>query len=383
MIFDAESFSSRHIGPDSNERDQMLKAVGAPTLDALMDEAIPPRIRLSKPLNLAGGASEAEYLTSLREIASKNQVFKSYLGLGYYDCVTPSVILRNVLENPGWYTPYTPYQAEIAQGRLEALINFQTMVADLTGMDIANASLLDEATAAAEAMTMLHRVSKSNASKFFVSDSCFPQTIDVLKTRAEPLGIELVIGDRRTAQFDSTFFGAMAQTPDEAGLVHDLSDFVARAKKAGVLTAIGSDLLALVMLTPPDADEAFGNGLRRPARGIFRHQTGSRAPGAGANHRRQRGCARQHGVSHGAGDAGAAYPAREGDFEHLHGAGAAGQHRGTVRGVSRAERLDGDRAAGARVREITGARTGKSRRRAAQRILLRHAAAGTACGGDR
>ncbi|HLW76955.1 MAG TPA: hypothetical protein VKS01_08210, partial [Bryobacteraceae bacterium] len=262
MIFDAEAFSTRHIGPDPTERDEMLKAVGAASLDALMDEAIPARIRLAKPLNLARGVSEAEYLGGLRELAGKNQLFKSYIGLGYYDCVTPSVILRNVLENPGWYTPYTPYQAEIAQGRLEGLLNFQTMVSDLTGMEIANASLLDEATAAAEAMTMLHRVAKSDAMKFFVADSCFPQTIDVLKTRAEPLGIELAIGDHRTVQFDASFFGAMAQTPDEAGLIHDLSDFCARAKRAGVLTAIGSDLLALVMLKPVEADVMFGNSQR-------------------------------------------------------------------------------------------------------------------------
>src|ERR1700722_3566079 len=179
MIFDSESFQSRHIGPDTNERDEMLQAIGASSLDALIDETIPARIRLKKPLDLPAGHSEYEYLTGLREIAGRNQLFKSYLGLGYSDCATPSVILRNVLENPGWYTPYTPYQAEIAQGRLEGLLNFQTMVRDLTAMEGANASLLDEATAAAEAMTMLHRVNSKSA-KFFVVDSCFPQTIDVL-----------------------------------------------------------------------------------------------------------------------------------------------------------------------------------------------------------
>ncbi len=190
---------------------------------------------------------------------------KSYLGLGYSDCVTPSVILRNVLENPGWYTPYTPYQAEIAQGRLEGLLNFQTMVRDLTGMEVANASLLDEATAAAEAMTLLHRVSKSNASKFFVADSCFPQTIDVLRARAEPLGLELVIGDWKSAQFDASFFGALVQTPDESGAVHDLREFIASANRAGVMVAVGSDLLSLALLTPPGemgADVVFGNSQR-------------------------------------------------------------------------------------------------------------------------
>src|SRR5580700_2903695 len=169
MIFDPESFQSRHIGPDTIERDQMLKAIGARSLDELMDQAIPSRIRLGHPLNVPSGQSEYDYLTGLREVAAGNQLFKSYIGLGYYDCVTPSVILRNVLENPGWYTPYPPYQAEIAQGRLEGLLNFQTMVTDLTGMEVTNASLLDEATAAAEAMTLMHRVAKTSATRFFVS----------------------------------------------------------------------------------------------------------------------------------------------------------------------------------------------------------------------
>src|SRR5437773_4924811 len=193
MVFDFESFKSRHIGPDAEETAAMLKVVGASSLDALIDEAIPARIRLPKPLNLLEGQSEYQFLKELRHAASRNQVCRSFIGLGYYDTITPSVILRNVLENPGWYTPYTPYQAEIAQGRLEALLNFQTMVRDLTGMEIANASLLDEATAAGEAMTMLHRVQSKRiergaAPQFFVADSCFPQTIEVLKARAEPIG---------------------------------------------------------------------------------------------------------------------------------------------------------------------------------------------------
>src|SRR5258706_15423978 len=201
MLFDFETFQSRHIGPDTTERDAMLKVAGARSLDALIDETIPPRIRLPRPLNLPEGQSEHEFLRDLRQVAARNEIFKSYLGLGYSDCITPSVILRNVLENPGWYTPYTPYQAEMAQGRLEAMLNFQTVIRDLTGMEVANASLLDEATAAAEAMTLLHRVQSKSAtlSKFFVADSCFPQTIDVVRARAEPLGIELVIGDWRTA----------------------------------------------------------------------------------------------------------------------------------------------------------------------------------------
>ena len=267
----SDSFQSRHIGPDAAERDAMLKVVGAASLDALIDEAIPPRIRLKQAPELPDAESEYEFLRNLRKTAAKNQVFRSYIGLGYYGTVTPSVILRNVLENPGWYTPYTPYQAEIAQGRLESLLNFQTMVRDLTGMEVANASLLDEATAAAEAMTMLHRVQTKRiggiggAPQFFVADSVYPQTLDVLKARAEPLGIELVVGDFKSVQFSDRMFGALVQTPDETGCVHDLRDVVARAKRAGVTVAVGTDLLACVMLTPPGeigADVVYGNSQR-------------------------------------------------------------------------------------------------------------------------
>jgi glycine dehydrogenase len=262
-----ESFASRHIGPDLAECDAMLKAVGASSLDALINEAIPASIRLERPLAVPDGISEYEYLRGLRDVAARNQIFKSYLGLGYSDCVTPSVILRNVLENPGWYTPYTPYQAEVAQGRLESLLNFQTMVRDLTGMEVANASLLDEATAAAEAMTMLHRVharAGSGTDRFFVADSCFPQTIDVLRARAEPLGIELVIGDWRRANLEGDF-GALVQTPDEAGMVHDFSEFIAEAKRNGTMVAVASDLLSLTLLKPPGemgADVVLGNSQR-------------------------------------------------------------------------------------------------------------------------
>jgi len=273
-MFEFERFQSRHIGPDADQRDVMLKAVGASSLDALMDEAIPARIRLRKPLNLPDGESEHEFLRDLRRTASRNQIFRSFLGLGYHDCITPSVILRNVLENPGWYTPYTPYQAEIAQGRLEALLNFQTMVRDLTGMEIANASLLDEATAAAEAMTMLARVqakridATSGAPQLLVSDSCHAQTLDVVRGRAIPLGIEVIVfsgGELDTVAFGDRVFGALVQTPDEAGRVHDLRAFIGRAKQTGVLVAVGSDLLSLVLLTPPGemgADIVYGNSQR-------------------------------------------------------------------------------------------------------------------------
>jgi glycine dehydrogenase len=269
--FDPDAFASRHIGPDEADTRAMLEAVGAPSLDALIDQAIPARIRLDRPLDLPAGISEHRFHRDLRQIAANNRVFKSYIGLGYYDCVTPAVILRNVLENPGWYTPYTPYQAEIAQGRLEALLNFQTMVRDLAGMEVATASLLDEATAAAEAMTMLARIqakridSQAGAPQFFVAGSCFPQTIEVLRSRAEPLGIELLVGDAARVEFGDRVFGALVQTPDEAGVVHDLRDFIARARRQGILVAVASDLLSLVLLAPPGelgADIVLGNSQR-------------------------------------------------------------------------------------------------------------------------
>jgi len=249
----------------------MLAVIGAPSLDGLIDEAVPARIRLDRPLDVPEGQTEYDFLRDLRAIAARNRIFRSFIGLGYHDTITPSVILRNVLENPGWYTPYTPYQAEIAQGRLESLLNFQTMVRDLTGMDVANASLLDEATAAGEAMAMLHRIqakrpeAADGEGQCFVADSCFPQTIDVLRTRAEPLGIELVIGDLRTAAFDDRMFGAIVQSPDEAGTVHDLRDFIRRAQASGVMVAVGTDLLSCALLTPPGemgADIVFGNSQR-------------------------------------------------------------------------------------------------------------------------
>ncbi|MEP7310086.1 MAG: aminomethyl-transferring glycine dehydrogenase [Acidobacteriota bacterium] len=264
-------FESRHIGPDPVERDAMLAIVGAPSLDALVDETIPSAIRLKSPLDLPGGLSEHQYLADLERLASRNRVCKSYIGMGYYDCVTPSVIVRNVLENPAWYTPYTPYQAEVAQGRLEALFNFQTMVRDLTGMEIANASLLDEATAAGEAMAMLQRVQAKRpgqaqgAPQCFVADSCFPQTIDVLRGRAEPLGIELVVASLTSARFDAQTFAAIVQTPDEAGRVHDLRDFISSARAQGVLVAVATDLLSLTLLVPPGemgADVVFGSAQR-------------------------------------------------------------------------------------------------------------------------
>ena len=212
-----DTFINRHIGSSEAETTEMLKAIGVDTIETLIQQTVPAAIRLQKPLDIPAAKTEFEFLTEFKKLASKNKIYKSYIGQGYYNTITPTVILRNILENPGWYTAYTPYQAEIAQGRLEALINYQTMVIDLTGMEIANASLLDEATAGAEAMTMLHSLrtgTKSEGHKFYVSQNCFPQTIDVLKTRANPLGIELVVGDIKKMDLTNlSVYGIMLQYP--------------------------------------------------------------------------------------------------------------------------------------------------------------------------
>src|SRR6266513_3201465 len=213
---DLNSFARRHIGPNEDEVSAMLHEVGSENLDALMDAAIPKNIRLDRRLDLPEAKSESEALTDLHALAKKNKVARSFIGAGYSDCITPPVIQRSVLENPGWYTAYTPYQAEIAQGRLEALLNFQTMVIDLTGLEIANASLLDEATAAAEAMTMSHGI-KPDRNVFLVSSVCHPQTIDVIQTRARALGIEMIVSDHASFDFNEKVFGVIVQYPDTHG----------------------------------------------------------------------------------------------------------------------------------------------------------------------
>ncbi len=263
-------FSNRHIGPNGDDTIQMLKDIGVNNLDELISQTVPQSIRLKNNLNLPEGQEEYRFLKELRNVASKNQVFGSHIGLGYYNTITPGVVLRNVFENPGWYTAYTPYQAEISQGRLEALLNYQTMVLDLTGMEITNASLLDEATAAAEAMHMFYagrtkEQVQSGANKLFVSANCFPQTIDVLKTRTAPLGIELVIAKSDTINSDSGFFGAIIQYPDAEGNITDYKEWTAKAKSNGIQIAVASDLMALTLLTPPGewgADVVFGNSQR-------------------------------------------------------------------------------------------------------------------------
>jgi len=251
-----DSFALRHIGPRKEDLQKMLDTVGAQSMEELINQTIPNDIRLEKDLTLDMAMSEQQYLEHIGELATKNQVFKTYMGLGYHQAITPPVIQRNILENPGWYTAYTPYQAEIAQGRLEALLNYQTMITDLTGMELANASLLDESTAAAEAMALLFAVrerqqKKDGVNKFFVSEDILPQTLSLLQTRATPIGIELVIGDHKAFDFSSEFFAAILQYPGKSGKVYDFRSFVADANKNQIKVAVAADILSLVKLESP------------------------------------------------------------------------------------------------------------------------------------
>ncbi len=251
-----DSFALRHIGPRENDLPEMLKTIGVGNIDQLIYETVPDDILLKKALDLDTAMSEQEYLEHITELSTKNKLFKTYIGLGYNQSITPPVIQRNILENPGWYTAYTPYQAEIAQGRLEALLNFQTVITDLTGMELANASLLDEATAAAEAMALLYNVrekekKQADASKFFVSEEILPQTLSVLKTRSIPLGIELVLGSHEAFDFSEEFFGALLQYPSKTGKVYNYKNFIQKANEKQIKVAIAADILSLVMLESP------------------------------------------------------------------------------------------------------------------------------------
>ncbi|MGB5914763.1 MAG: aminomethyl-transferring glycine dehydrogenase, partial [Phormidesmis sp.] len=270
-----DRFAERHLGLTDADVAQMLKVLGFETLEALIAAAVPAGIRLSEPLAVASALSETAALEKIAAIARQNQVYRSYIGLGYYSCITPAVIQRNILENPGWYTQYTPYQPEISQGRLEALLNYQTMVTDLTGLEIANASLLDEGTAAAEAMSMSLGLCKHKAAKqakrYWVSAACHPQTIEVIKTRSQPLGIEVVVGDHRQIDFqaeaeaEAPFFGTLLQYPATDGAIYDYTDFIEKAHEAGAIVAVAADLLSLTLLKAPGefgADIAVGNTQR-------------------------------------------------------------------------------------------------------------------------
>jgi len=266
----SDIFVNRHIGPRDHELPMMLETIGVGSLQELIDKTVPGNIRLEKPLRLPKALSEYEYLNHIRRIGSKNKLFRTFIGQGYYGVAPLSVIIRNVLENPSWYTSYTPYQAEISQGRLEALLNFQTMIIDLTGMQIANASLLDESTAAAEAMIMMFNARsrnavKAGACKFFVDEDIFIQTLDVITTRSKPLGIELVKGKYNEAHFDESFFGAFIQFPAASGQIRDYRDFAEKVHAAGLLLGVAADLMSLTLLTPPGewgADIVVGSNQR-------------------------------------------------------------------------------------------------------------------------
>lgn len=263
-----DKFECRHIGPGKSELEQMVNICGVSSLDELIDQTIPRTIRLENNIQLDVPLSEYEFSKKIKEIASKNKIYKSYIGMGYYPTILPAVIQRNILENPGWYTQYTPYQAEISQGRLEALLNFQTVVSDLTGFKIANASLLDEATSAAEAMIMFHNARKKNklnSNKFFISEEVFPQTIDVLKTRSKPLGIELVIGSHESITLNDEYFGLLVQYPAQSGEIYDYSNLFSSAGKFEIYKCVAADILSLALLIPPaefGADAAVGSTQR-------------------------------------------------------------------------------------------------------------------------
>ncbi len=246
-------FSLRHIGPRAESQQEMLAVIGVDSIEQLVNETIPDDIRLQQELDLAEPMSEQEYLLHIYNLSKKNKVFRTFIGLGYHPTIMPAVIQRNVLENPGWYTAYTPYQAEIAQGRLEALLNFQTMITDLTCMEIANASLLDESTASAEAMTLLFAVrdrqqKKDEVNKFFVSEHIFPQTLSLLQTRANPIGIELVIGNPDDFEFSSEFFGAILQYPGKHGQITDVKSFIEKATATDIKVAVSADIMSLILL---------------------------------------------------------------------------------------------------------------------------------------
>ena len=266
ILTSSEQFQDRHIGPNQQDLEHMLRVTGASSLAQLVEQTVPSSIRLKQPLKMEPAMSETEFLARATELAKKNTVMKSYIGMGYYDTVTPPVILRNVLENPGWYTQYTPYQAEISQGRLESLLNFQTLMVDLTGLEIANASLLDEGTAAAEAMHLMHAVHKKDEARtLFVSENIFPQTLDVLKTRAGAIGVTVLVGDHRTLEWNSEIFGAVVQYPAGDGELYDYRDFCEAAHANGTLVTVACDLMSLLLLMPPGefgADVAVGSSQR-------------------------------------------------------------------------------------------------------------------------
>ena len=326
----------------------MLETVGYESLDALMDAAVPEAIRAEIPEDFPESRTERDVLAELADLAGRNRVARSMIGLGYHDTITPPVIQRNILENPGWYTAYTPYQPEISQGRLEALLNFQTMVMDLTGLSCANASLLDEATAAAEAMHMSHGIARNGSDRFFVSDACLPQTIAVVQTRADAIGIEVEVGDHRAGLPEGPFFGVLLQYPETGGEVPDYRGIVEQAHAQGAIVTVAADLLSLVLLTPPASSAPTSRWaarsasasprLWRAARRLLRHPRKVPSRHARPDRRGLGGQPRAPGAPARASNPRAAHQAREGDQQHMHGAGSARCHRRHVCGLSRAGR---------------------------------------------
>ncbi len=357
---------------------------------ALIEAIVPRSIARTQPMQLPEPLSEAQALAELRTVAARNQVLKSFIGQGYHATHTPGVILRNVLENPAWYTAYTPYQAEISQGRMEALVNFQTMVTDLTGMAIANASMLDEATSAAEAMTLALRVGTSRSQRLLVAHDVLPQTLEVLRTRAQPLGIT-VDQVHATAIADEIIagpaFAVLLQYPGVTGQVRDLRPIIDAVHGAGALAIVAADLLALCLLVRAGRTRRrhrgrhhpalrHADGQRRTARGLHRDARRIQALAAGPAGRRERRCAWQPGVPAGAADPRAAHPAREGDLEHLHRPGAAGGRCQHVRGLPRSGRSEANRPPGCELCRDPGRWAAPARLPAAARHRLRHAAGG-------
>ena len=383
----ATDFVRRHIGPSPRDIAAMLESVGAKSLSELMSQTLPASIRQKAPLDIGRALSETEALSHMRELASQNDVFTSLIGQGYSGTILPAVIQRNILENPAWYTAYTPYQPEISQGRLEALFNFQTMICDLTGLDVANASLLDEGTAAAEAMALAERSSQAKSKAFFVDAEVHPQTLAVLRTRAESLGWSFVVGDPLTDLDSAEVFGGLLQYPGTSGAVRDLRPAIAALRAKGALAVIAADLLGadaarLARRARRGYRDRIGaavrraDGLWRPACGL--HGGARRAEALAARpHRRPVGrFARPAGLSPRAADPRAAYPPRKGHLQHLHRAGAAGGDRLDVRGLSRPGGADAHRAHRASARGGAGGGTGEARLCAGVAGVLRHGDSG-------
>jgi hypothetical protein len=365
-------FIQRHIGPTPEQQTEMARAIGYDSLDALIDDTVPAAIRRQHPMDLPGPQSEQTTLARLKQLASQNVVNKSYIGTGYHDTWTPAVVQRNVLENPGWYTAYTPYQPEISQGRLEALLTFQQMILDLTGMDLANASMLDEGTAAAEAMTLLHRVNKRNRSDtFLVAADCHPQTIAVVQTRAEALGIDVIVGQPDELLGATEAFGLLLQYPGTYGHLEDISPLINKAHEANTLVAVAADIMALLLVKSPGslgADVVVGNTQRFG----FCHPRRLQTLYTRSHHRGVGGSPRQPGPAYGDANPGTTYPQREGHQQYLHRPGTAGDHGYLLCDVSRPRGPAQNRGAHPSSHRPAGSGPGTCRFQRGQQQLLRH-----------